>query len=115
MSDIRFIMIGIGLIFAGFLVLGIFGEDYRRANIESNEFGDCFEYFEDKPPVPVSCSFKVLDSIIFFGIILGLIGGGIISLIKGYKGKWDNEVKPEEMLGPGGDNNLKDNDTQEKD
>jgi hypothetical protein len=44
MSDIRFIIIGIGLVFAGFLVLGIFGEDYQTVTIETSEFENCFEY-----------------------------------------------------------------------
>jgi len=114
-SDIRFIMIGVGLVFAGFLVLGVFGENYRIANIESSEFGDCYQYFEDSPPVPANCAFKILESSLFFALVLSLIGGGIIALIKGYRGKWDNEVKPEEMLGPGGDQNFKDKDSEEKD
>ncbi len=104
MSDIRFILIGVGLVFAGFLVLGVFGDNYRTANIQSSEFGECYEYFDDAPPKRVSCDSKVQNSSIFFGLVLALIGGGIISLIKGYRGKWDNEVRPEEMLGPGGNN-----------
>ena len=32
-----------------------------------------------------------------------IIGIGIFSLVKGVKGTWDQDVKPEEMLGPGGD------------
>jgi hypothetical protein len=40
-----------------------------------------------------------------------LIGAGIIALIKGVRGKWDQDVKPEDMLGPGGKNPSKpDND-----
>ena len=103
MSDIRFILIGVGLVFAGFLVLGVFGDNYRTANIQNSEFEECYEYFDDAPPKRVSCDAKVQDSSMVFGIVLALIGGGIISLIKGYRGKWDNEVRPEEMLGPGGD------------
>lgn len=103
MSDIRFILIGVGLVFAGFLVLGVFGDNYRAVNIQSSEFGECYEYFDDAPPKRISCDAKAQDSLMFFGIVLVLIGGGIISLIKGYRGKWDNEVRPEEMLGPGGD------------
>lgn len=111
MSDIRFTMIGIGLIFAGFIVLGIFGSQHAMVTAEAEQFGDCFEYFEDKPPVPVNCDIKFLDKSLFFGLVIGLIGAGIIALIKGVRGKWDQDVKPEDMLGPGGKNPSKpDND-----
>jgi hypothetical protein len=106
MSDIRYIIIGIVLIFSGFLILGVFGHDFQIANIESSEFGECYEYYDDKEPVAVSCSSKIFDQSLFFTIIAILILGGIISLIKGGKGKWDNEVKSEDMVGPGGDKKL---------
>ena len=51
MSDIRFVILGSAIIFAGFLVLGIFGENYQTSNIESDEFGTCFEYSEEREPV----------------------------------------------------------------
>jgi hypothetical protein len=108
MSDMRYIIIGIVIIFSGFLVLGVFGHDYQVANIEANEFGKCYQYYDDKEPVPVSCSSKIFEQVLFFTIVVVLIIGGIISLIKGIKGNWDNQVKPEDMVGPGGDKNLKD-------
>ena len=46
-----------------------------------------------------------------FGIIIGIISGGVIALIKGVKGKWDQDIKSEEMVGPGGHNN--DDDSQD--
>lgn len=106
MSDTRFIILGVGLIFAGFLVLGIFGERYYQSSIEANEFGDCYEYFEDKPPVPVECEKKVFDQSMFFGFTLALVGAGIVSLVKGARGDWDQRLRPEEMFGPGGEDNL---------
>jgi hypothetical protein len=106
MSDMRYIIIGIVFIFLGFLVLGIFGHNYQIANIESSEFGECYEYYENKEPVAINCSSKIFDQTLFFIIIIVVIAGGVISLIKGVKGKWDNDVKPEDMLGPGGDKNL---------
>ena len=114
MSDIRFILIGVGLIFAGFLILGIFGDEYRTTNIQSSEFGECYEYFDDAPPKQVDCNEKVQDSTLFFAIILALIGVGIVMLVKGYKGKWDNEVRPEEMLGPGKNNENDSEENKEK-
>ena len=102
MSDMRFIIIGIVLVFAGFLVLGVFGHNFQAATFESNEFGTCYEYFEDKPPVEINCSLKIFDQTIFFAVVVALIGAGIISLVKGVKGNWDNKVKPEDMVGPSG-------------
>lgn len=104
MSDTRFTLIGIGLIFAGFIILVIFGSQYIGPTMEAQEFGDCYEYFEDKPPVPVDCDIKLLDKSMFFALVIALIGSGVIALIKGVRGKWDQDVKPEDMLGPGGEN-----------
>jgi hypothetical protein len=42
---------------------------------------------------------------LFFAIVIVVIVSGIILLVKGVKGKWDNEVKSEDMVGPGGDKN----------
>ena len=103
----RFVIIGIGLIFAGFLILGGFGQNYQAATLESNEFGTCYEYSDNLPPVEINCSFKIFDQTLFFGIVISFIGAGVISLIKGVRGDWDNKVKPEDMVGPG--NNQNDN------
>ena len=105
MSDMRFIIIGVALIFVGITILGAFGHDYQSATIESNEFGTCYEYSDESPPVEINCSFKIFDQSVFFGLILGFIGAGIISLIKGVRGDWDNKIKPEDMIGPGNNQN----------
>ena len=102
MSDTRFTLLGIGLIFAGFIILGIFGSQFFINTIEAEEFGECFEYFDDREPVPIDCDVKMLQKALFFSLVIGLIAAGIISLIKGVKGHWDQDVKPEDMLGPGG-------------
>lgn len=101
MSDIRFIIIGVALIFTGFIILGGFGHDYQAATLESNEFGTCYEYFDDKPPEEINCTSKTFDQTLFFSIVISFIGAGIIALIKGVKGDWDNKVNPEDMVGPG--------------
>ena len=101
MSDMRFIMIGIALIFVGFIILIVFGHNYQAATIESNEFGTCYEYSNDKEPIEIDCSLKILDQALFFALIIGFIGAGIIALVKGVKGNWDSKVKPEDMVGPG--------------
>ena len=113
MSDMRFTIIGIGLIFAGFIVLGIFGSQYQTASIESNEFGTCYEYFEDRPPQEINCSFKLFDQTVFFALVIGLIGAGIIALIKGVRGDWDNKVNPADMVGPS--RHTENSDDSEKD
>lgn len=111
MSDTRFTVIGVVLIFAAFLVVGTFGGEYQTANIEMSEFGECYDYSNDVP-VKINCSFKAVDQIIFFGIVIALIAGGTISLIKAAKGKWDNDVKPEDMVGPSRDNNSEKEDQE---
>ena len=106
MSDTRFTLIGVGLIFAGFIVLGVFGNQFFDATVESQEFDDCYEYFEDKPPVQISCDVAIQDKTAFFGLVIGLIAAGIFSLIKGVRGSWDQKVRPEDMLGPGAGNDT---------
>lgn len=102
MGDIRFSMIGIGLIFAGFIVLGIFGGNYQSASIESEEFGTCYRYYEDAEPVSVSCADAMAEQAGFLGTIAALVAAGIASLVKGVRGDWDSKVRPEDMVGPGG-------------
>ena len=103
MSDIRFILGGVALIFAGFLVLGVMGEEYRGAGIQSAEFGECMKYSNDQPPQQIDCAQAVGESVAFFALVVSILGVGIFALVKGYRGRWDNEARPEEMLGPGGD------------
>ena len=100
MSDTRFTMLGIGLVFVGFIILGIFGTAYFDATVEAQEFENCFEYFDDSPPVEVSCDVKLQNKVMFLGLVMTLVGAGIVALVKGAKGKWDQDVKPEDMVGP---------------
>ena len=112
MSDIRFIMIGVVLIFFGFIVLGIFGENYQASNIETSEFEDCFDYSEKQEPIPIDCTNKTMEQNIFFGVVIALIIAGIIALVKGVKGDWDSKVKPEDMVGPNRDNRSDGNNSE---
>ncbi len=100
MSDIRFTIMGIVLVFAGFLVLGVFGHEYQAATFESDEFGTCYEYSDDAPPSKINCSFKIFDQTVFFAVVVGFIGAGALCFVKGIRGDWDNKVKPEDMTGP---------------
>ncbi len=111
MSDIRFIILGVALIFSGFLVLGIFGGNFQASNIESSEFENCFDYSEDREPISIECSAKVFEQNVFFGLVMALIAGGIIALVKGVKGDWDSRVKPQDMVGPSRDNRMDGNDS----
>ena len=104
MSDTRFTILGVGLIFVGFIILGGFGHEYQSATLESDEFGTCYEYSEDNAPVEINCSYKVFDQSVFFGIVIGFIVVGVVALFKGVKGDWDNKVKPEDVVGPGNNN-----------
>jgi len=99
-SDTRFVIIGIVLIFSGFIILGVFGPQYMESTVQAQEFGNCFEYTEDAPPKQVECQVALQEKLILGAIVLVLIGAGIIALVKGVKGKWDQDVKPEDMLGP---------------
>ena len=110
MIDIRFVMIGIVVITVGFIILGVYGSEYTGITVETDEFSTCYEYSEEEKPQEIDCQ-EILQNkmLVFIGIIV-IIGIGILALIKGVKGTWDQDVKPEEMLGPGGDKNDSDND-----
>lgn len=100
MSDTRLILLGVALVFAGFLILGIFGQQYYNLSIQAQEFGDCYE-FEDGKKTEIDCNIVAQNKSVFFALVLGLIGVGVFFLIKGVRGKWDQDVKPQDMAGPG--------------
>ena len=92
-------MLGIALVFAGFLILGILGRQFLEFTVQANEFGNCIDYTETGA-VSTDCGIIMQDKLLFFGVVLGLIGSGIFSLVKGYRGRWDQDVKSDEMVGP---------------
>ena len=114
MSDIRFIMIGVVVITIGFIVLGLIGSEYMGITVQTDEFSTRYEYPDDQPPVEVDCGEGLQDKTMVFAGIIAIIVAGVLSLIKGVKGTWDQDVKPEEMLGPGGNNNDTKTDTDKK-
>ena len=108
MSDMRFVMIGIVLVFAGFIILGTLGGHYSNASVESGEFDTCYKYSDENPPVKVDCADTVLWQTLFFSLVIGLIGSGIMAMFKGMRGDWDSKVRPEDMVGPGKSENQDD-------
>lgn len=102
MSDTRLTLAGVGLVFVGFIVLGVFGGQYTGPSIEAEQFGDCHLYSDDAPPVKVPCEDAVGSQTAFFALVVGLIAAGIGALVLGVRGGWDQKVRPEDMVGPGG-------------
>ena len=100
MSDTRFIILGIGLIFSGIIFLSVFGSQSNEIALQEG-FSKCFEYHDDSPPTEIDCDVASENKMITFAITTLLIVCGIVSLVKGMKGGWDQNVKPEDMVGPG--------------
>tara|TARA_Y100001949_G_C15886434_1_gene286157 strand:- start:225 stop:614 length:390 start_codon:yes stop_codon:yes gene_type:complete len=99
-SDTRFIILGIGLIFSGIIFLSVFGSQSTEISLQEG-FSKCFEYHDDSPPTEIDCDDAAENKMIIFAITSLLIVCGIISLVNGIKGRWDQDVKPEDMVGPG--------------
>ena len=100
MSDTRFIILGIGLVFSGIIFLSVFGGQSTEISLQEG-FSKCFEYHDDSPPTEIDCDTASENKMITFAITALLIACGIVSLVKGMKGSWDQNVKPEDMVGPG--------------
>ena len=99
-SDTRFIILGIGLIFSGIIFLSVFGSQSTEISLQEG-FSKCFEYHDDSPPTEIDCDTASENKMIIFAITALLTVCGIVSLVKGIKGRWDQDVKPEDMVGPG--------------
>ena len=99
-SDTRFIILGVGLIFSGIIFLSVFGNQSAEITLQE-EFSKCFEYHDDSPPTEIDCDTASENKMIIFAITALLTVCGIVSLVKGIKGRWDQDVKPEDMVGPG--------------
>ena len=99
MTDTRFIILGVGLIFTGIIVLTVFGPQFDEITLQE-EFRDCYEYHTDAPPTEIDCDIAFQNKMIIFTIVVLLITCGIASLVKGIRGRWDQNVKPEDIVGP---------------
>ena len=103
MSDIRFVMIGVAVLSIGFIVMAVFGTQFQDITVQTKEFSECYDYTDQKVPVKIDCEERLQDRNMTFAAVAGILIAGGLALIKGIRGTWDNDVKPEEMLGPGGD------------
>ena len=99
MSDTRFIILGVGLVFAGIIILSVFGTKFDEITMQE-EFHECYEYHADMPPTKIDCDIAAQNKMVIFAIVALLIACGIISLVKGIRGRWDQDVKPDDMVGP---------------
>ena len=113
MSDIRFIMIGVAVLSVGFIVMALFGTQYQDITIQTKEFSECYDYTDKNLPVKIDCDEQLQSRNYMFAIVIGILVVGGISLLKGIRGTWDNDVKPEEMMGPGGDKKTSENDKKD--
>ena len=103
MSDIRFVMIGVAVLSVGFIVMAVFGSQYQDITVQTKEFSECYDYTDENVAVKVDCDEQLQSKNLMFVAVIGILVAGGILLVKGIRGTWDNDVKPEEMLGPGGD------------
>ncbi len=99
MSDIRLIMLGSVVMVVGFFVGGMGGYQYLQFSIQESNFGDCYDY-SSGTAVHVDCSKKEYDALLYIALASGLIAAGAIILFKGIRGRWDQNVKSDEMVGP---------------
>ncbi len=100
MSDIRLIMIGAVIIFAGFVVASFANAGYSQYALQQQNFDDCYDY-STGVAVHVKCSDKNYDHMLYLVLTFVLLGIGGFVMYKGVRGKWDHDVKDNEMLGPG--------------
>ncbi|HKU32215.1 MAG TPA: hypothetical protein VJR22_00015 [Candidatus Nitrosotalea sp.] len=99
MSDIRLVMVGSVIIFAGFYVASVGSSQYQQMAMQATQFDDCYDY-STGAAVHVSCTQVEHDALLYLALALSLMGGGGYIIFRGIKGRWDQNVKSDEMLGP---------------
>ena len=99
MSDIRLVMIGAVVLFAGFMVGGIANSGYSQYAVQQQNFDDCFDY-STGVAIHVKCSDKSYDHLLYLMLSFVLLGIGGVVIYKGIRGKWDHDAKDNEMVGP---------------
>jgi hypothetical protein len=96
-------MIGVIVLSVGFIVMAVFGSQYQDITVQTKEFSECYDYTDENVAVKIDCDEQLQSRNLMFVAVIGILVAGGILLVKGIRGTWDNDVKPEEMLGPGGD------------
>jgi hypothetical protein len=96
-------MIGVVVLSVGFIVMAVFGSQYQDITVQTKEFSECYDYTDENVAVKIDCDEQLQSRNLMFVAVIGILVAGGILLVKGIRGTWDNDVKPEEMLGPGGD------------
>lgn len=99
MSDIRLVMIGSVIIFVGFYVASMGSSQYQQMAMQATQFDDCYDY-STGAAIHVSCMQVEHDALLYLALALSLMGVGGYIIFKGIKGRWDQNVKSDEMLGP---------------
>jgi hypothetical protein len=92
-------MAGAVIIFVGFMLGGMTNSNYAQFAVQQENFDECFDY-SSGVAVHIKCSEKNQDHLLYLALSLGVLGIGGIVIFKGIRGKWDNDVKDNEMLGP---------------
>ncbi len=87
------------IVFAGFYVASMAGSEYSQMAIQLAQFDDCYDY-SSGIAIHVSCVTVEHDALLYFSLTLSLFGGGGYIIFRGIKGRWDQNVKNDEMLGP---------------
>ena len=99
MSDIRLIMGGAAIIFAGFVLGDMANSNYAQFAVQQQNFDECYDY-STGVAVHVKCAEKSQDYLLYIVLSLGLLGTGGVVIFKGIRGRWDHDVKDNEMVGP---------------
>jgi hypothetical protein len=107
-------MIGVAVLSIGFIVMAVLGTQYQDITVQTKEFSECYDYTDENVPVKIDCEERLQDRNMTFAVVAGILIAGGLALIKGIRGTWDNNVKPEEMLGPGGDKKTSDEDKKDE-
>lgn len=92
-------MLGSVIIFAGFMVDEVKSSYYAQFMIQADQFDECYDYSTGNQ-VKVKCSDMANDSFLYLALSIVLVGMGGLIIFKGIRGKWDENVKSDEMLGP---------------
>lgn len=95
----RLIMAGSVIIVAGFFVADMGASQYFQFSIQETQFGDCYDYSSGNA-VQVNCAQHERDGLLYLALSASLFGGGGFVILKGIRGRWDQNVKSDEMVGP---------------